>query len=472
MLNMTDPSILIRLPLSVGRSILSNWLVIKFVGLLDNAYCSHIERSSFLELLQRTTEILDIVDQNPCRSPRMQPSFDHKLKWLVKRCVTSSSFSYYSNLALPVRLFKAFMKINATTLKHVSLRTNNKIIKFVLDTMAISLCSLEIVDIPFGTPPGNCTVDWMPALATVLRNSCASLTEIRRISPLNWKLFFPCDLQFSSLKTIRISVDSDDDLVSICRAAPNLTTIDISSARCTHIGFEAIGECCPKLHTLSISCAGNTVDLDRALEAIARKCLNLSVLQIDTCAQLTNAGIMAFSRHNIPLKGLHLTRNDTLNVTDAALEAIALSAAAAGSLEHLTLGPCAGINGTGVVAIARECRKLRCLDLNSLSTMTAENIMAMIPHLTGVIKIGLFQSPVTDEVLELIAEHMPMLEELTISCGSFTTEGLIPIALKCEKLEHLRVGPKFASAFSKLSIALWEKARPGFKISGYNHFAF
>lgn len=70
--------------------------------------------------------------------------------------------------------------------------------------------------------------------------------------------------------------------------------------------------------------------------------------------------------------------------------------------------------------------------------------LANIPYLQNLRILSAKDRAVYDAMLQLIADHMPQLEELNIQSldvfPAFTYEGVDPVVKQCEKLKFLIVG--------------------------------
>lgn len=135
----------------------------------------------------------------------------------------------------------------------------------------------------------------------------------------------------------------------------------------------------------------------------------------------------------------------------------------------MSISECLGIFGSVIEDVATRCQLLHTLEIKDYySDLQPDELIAALPHLTNLTKFVLQYELLNDEMLQLIATHMPMLQHLgigafTIERREFTSTGLTSIALQCERLQYLELaqGEVFLSDITQ---ALWEKLRPGIVI--------
>lgn len=87
-------SVFLHLPASVGRHIVSQWLSVNAVGVLDVAYCNHGKRSTFLDILSNS-EASDI------ETAFIGGKYFYRLHWMKMRNVKCTTFILYRMGTLP-----------------------------------------------------------------------------------------------------------------------------------------------------------------------------------------------------------------------------------------------------------------------------------------------------------------------------------------------------------------------------------
>lgn len=447
-------ALLFQLPISVGRSVLSNWLSVECLSALDVAYCNHDERSNFLDLLAGSE-----LSSRDCEFD--EPSTLSKLAWITTRKTKCSEF--HSSVRVTTdeecSILSAFLALTAPNMKVVVLDCDANTIQVILDTLAVNKCVLEALLV---TPTNIGNVE-MPrvfkSIVTILSNSASKITEFEVHSLLNLALHLEDGIVFPALKDVHFRPVSDADLVRLASAAPNLQLLDITHPRCSDVGLAAIARCCAHVTTFLLAFSRHLEHIDEGVAAIAM-CPKLRVICLSECTNLTNNGLTAVVTRCIQLEELIV---ESQRVTDAPFVSLAHSANAK-TLKCLVFNNCTAVTGTGIVAIATHCTALETLSSNDARFLASASIMLAIPHMKRVTNLSLRYHQVDDAMLVQIADHMPQLHYLDITpdteISSFTSTGLMFVAMKCEKLYSLDMG-RAHHAMHNLAIALWKKLRPG-----------
>lgn len=451
------------LPTSVGRNILSNWLNAKSLGKLDVAYCSRSERALFLEHLT-DCETLD--------KDFLAQLLVSRLSWMTTRNVKCATFNLHAKTpfkgVVDWSVVSAFFQSTACKLRNVRIHSDHATIDALLDLVSANKCTLQNLTVQSHSfqPRLPLTVARNTVLQNILRNSVDTLTEFQEHFLERWPSIVVSGLSFSSLRVLDINISCDEDLLNICRAAPNIQEMILSTPICSNLGLSTIAEYCKSLTSLDVSAkrghGPERID-EGGMAAIAKSCRNLNVLSLSNCEQLTDSALITIATHCANLSELKVTTRDIGLITDASLYALAHGKFAE-SLRVLELEGCRTITGAGILEIAKHCPHLKELNLSDTSVELMTTLPAAIPYLKNVHIFQLSQNAITDEVLESIGEHMSALEDLDISEGDnyYTTTGLMSIALNCEKLKVLYVNENM-EGLNDLVVAVWQKLRPGLK---------
>lgn len=272
------------------------------------------------------------------------------------------------------------------------------------------------------------------SIVTILANSASKITELEVNSLFNLALHFEEGIVFPALKQVYLWPISDADLVNLANAAPNLQLIDIDimHPRSSDAGLAAIIRCCPHVETFRLSYSHHVVHADEGLAAIAM-CPKLQVICLGECTTVGDTDLTAVVTHCTQLEELIV---ESPRITDAPFVSLAHSANAK-TMKCLVLNTCSAVTGTGIVAVATHCPILSTLNCYRATSLTIDNMKLAIPHLQQVICLSIDGLPFDDEVLQLIAEHIPHLHNLGIAPVAdeymFTSTGLMHIAMKkCE----------------------------------------
>lgn len=231
-------SLLLNLPVSIGHTILSTWLVNQDYARLDIAHCGNADRSTFLE---RLTEIQEI-DVVICWESQKQ-IFIRKLQWMMARHVTCALFSYH---VVDVELTPAdlavlndYLALSAPHQTCVYICSNHAMIstllRLIIDhKLALTKLSVQSWDRISRHAP------WDIEIGTILHNSAAVLVELMVQCSVSYRNHIAeHDLYFPSLRTLDITGVNEKDLVA---SAPNLVHLALKHPLCDSIYRSALVE--------------------------------------------------------------------------------------------------------------------------------------------------------------------------------------------------------------------------------------
>lgn len=453
--------------------LVSQWLTAKSVGLLDRAYCNHQERESFLHVLQNSTA-------SDIESSYDRDNYYHRLRWMNARNVKCSTFSFNSAREPPadkMELVTAYLIRNASYLRSVAVKSKKQeVIVWLLGLLVTHSCRLTVLSVKIGFPAGK-QPHYYDSLKTLLLSSAAVLSNLCALCAMDWEFLTVEGACFPVLQRAELSVYGDADMHHICKASPHLKSIELIQTMCTSQGVAAIGQHCNELHTLN---AGDSIlqnDMDAGIVAVAEGCPQLKSLHLPN-ALVSDIGLVAVATHCTQLEELHLDNNDL--ITDATLTALA-SSACASTLRSLRLQGCTTITGTGILAVATHCTFLQALDVSYMHNITAAELVVIVPHLAN---IRWFSAPYTvdnNAVFCLIAEHMPLLEELILTTPFVDDDGggsdgdggggyvrvseVTELVRKCAKLRVLNLSEGLYNVTYK-DVARWRKLCPELELVG------
>lgn len=113
------------------------------------------------------------------------------------------------------------------------------------------------------------------------------------------------------------------------------------------------------------------------------------------------------------------------------------------ALRSLSLATCQRVTDVAASTLFSKLPALRQLDISHCSGLTSASLLALLgsgksPHLRTLRMAGC--AAVNAAVLKALPQGCPVLCELDVSeCGGVTNEGLVPVLLRCEKLEVLEI---------------------------------
>lgn len=445
---------------------MSQWLPVEASAQLDIAYCSHLMRSRYLELLANSAAVdFAVVSYGEVEFGRM--------RWMVERKVRGSDFAFFAGSlsAEDEQTIAAYIRMSANCLKTVCISAENRAATITvlqllanicvphitkLELLSCNLCEYRLCD--------DTLLDLGAVVETILRNSAASLEYLTLQCAV---LHVLEGVGLPALKYIQLSGCDDAPLHIIGSVAAQLQSIKLDESCCTGAGLAAIAQHCTGLQSVEINGAWEPQefdDFDEGLAALVKTCTNLTHLCMQGCYFLTDVGMYAIATHSTRLEDLTLFCNDI--TTDALLIALAHSSSAR-TLQAVHLKWCDALIGACVVELATHCTSL----LNLSASLRGEflaHLKLAIPNLSCIRKLDISHLPVDNTVLQLIAEYIPRIEELNVGRGigdaaEYSSPGFGAIAIRCEKLRILNLCPS-SNDEGKLVETLWKQLRPGLAI--------
>jgi hypothetical protein len=196
------------------------------------------------------------------------------------------------------------------------------------------------------------------------------------------------------------------------------------------------GEACVNLQELEITqqCASDVVI---GWQAIALGCPDLRTIRADFC-QMSDRGLTALAEGCRKLQSVTIY-DDRNGVTDAAVSALGVHCA---DLRVLHQSGCAAVTDTGLCILVKGCARLSTLSLSGPmcgdSTMLALSEHA--PHLR-VLKLT-YTPGVTDTGMIAVAKHCRKLRDVLLIGLSITNESIMTIATCCKFLRSARFHPQ------------------------------
>jgi hypothetical protein len=241
-----------------------------------------------------------------------------------------------------------------------------------------------------------------------------------------------------SIRVIKLDPNvslNDDELLNLLAFVPNLEVLELRKAnKLTDKSMIRVSHYCSQLKSFGVTGALLTY---RSAHYLGR-CRQLSKLTLGSCPNLSSLTLLPFAELNIEY--LDLSGCKWLNVTDTAYDLGSFQ-----YLTHLNLVCCDVISTEFIRSLAivnddgRPC--LPNLQDFSITGSTIIDDSAMIPFIKthGNIR-GLFllECAITDETLEAIAHHLPLLHNLEVSfCTRLTSRGVRHLINHCSRLALL-----------------------------------
>ncbi|EEY60232.1 sporangia induced conserved hypothetical protein [Phytophthora infestans T30-4] len=289
--------------------------------------------------------------------------------------------------------------------------------------------------------------------------------ESKQISDVALEQLCRCvSLQTLSLHCVKLT---DESLIAISRACPQLTKVDLSG--CSGVrddGILAIAANCPKLQKINLNMCRRITD--RSIMALAQHAsLSLEEIILDRCLKVSGPAICFLMRTQRSLRSLSIARcpkvqgADFYNLSEKAQKkwicklatldlsgcaglddrgAAALITANRYTLRYLNLGALSSLGSDTFTAIAR-CTELESLDLSLCRTLQNCDLMTIAsgcPHLSTLLLQGC--DALGDVGLKALASRAANLQRLSLEfCYNMTDEGFAAVVSYCPDLLHLNI---------------------------------
>ncbi|XP_078432399.1 EIN3-binding F-box protein 1-like [Wolffia australiana] len=219
-----------------------------------------------------------------------------------------------------------------------------------------------------------------------------------------------------------------------------LRSLSVTSCAVTDVGLGALARGCPALKKLHLrrciypSDAGLTV-----LAAAAAG--SLETLSLEECNRVTVVGVLGVlaSQANKRLKSLELA--GCVGVKDLPAAASLAGCAPCLSLRSLSVSRCPGFGDSGLALVGKLCPRLQQISLSGLAGVTEAGLIPLFEScqlgLDEVVLSGC--ANVTDAAVSALVErHGGTLQSLALEgCARVTDAGLVAVADRCILLENL-----------------------------------
>ncbi|XP_047977514.1 F-box/LRR-repeat protein 3-like [Salvia hispanica] len=237
-----------------------------------------------------------------------------------------------------------------------------------------------------------------------------------------------------SLKVLRIDGARvrDPMLKIISNNCKCLTEVGLGKCRVTDTGIWHLVSGCVNLKVLDLTCCSDLTD--SAILAIARSCRDLSCLKLECCNLLGEGSLNHLGSHCRFLEEIDLT--DCSGINDIGLKYLSRCS----ELVSLKLGLCVNISDKGLSYMASNCSKIRELDLYRCEGIGDGGLAAISRSCKKLKVLNLsYCDGVTDEGMA----YLSSLEELSSlemrSLRNITATGLTKLAAGCRRLAELDV---------------------------------
>jgi hypothetical protein len=441
---------IVELPGDIGASILSNWIDMKTLAILDSAMCASEMRAEFLAIFGNQSFVVDTMYLTKTTA---KVNYVQHVVWLMKRHVRVQNWTVNSDM---VELYSptsvpniAGPHVRSLYLHHLTAEETHKV-SSTLAAVCSELQKLEMVQCQRWTT--------LSTLGSAARMSLQELT-IRHCEDDCTESYD----QFANLQKLHIrclhGTDVAMSVTELLITAPNLIDLRLSSLYQCPINDKG-------LQVLSAHAAWLAIlELDiqhqkftpAALISLAESCTRLKTLALLCGDKVNGAVVEAFALNCGLLDGLKLWGR----FTPASLAAVAKHCGSRLRYLSLDMNRCAK---NGLVVIAGHCQNLEELQLHHCGFQLGKLLVRLVSSLPRLKELLLMNSSaITDEVLVAIAAHLPNLQHLGICCCGYeyTEAGAQALVTSLTQLQRFNIRSCDTSAFTPALRKRWQEASPG-----------
>jgi hypothetical protein len=416
--------------------ILTQWVSIDSLLVLDSANCNKKHRAGYLKLL-RSKEFC--ISKLP--SSRAIPT--RGIDWFVIRNVRIKEVIIDGGLIEEQESVKHFLPVISPRVE--KLRSVGLDIAELCpaDTTFPRLHSLTIeADRKEGLMLDGERLEELLA-------SCRALKRLR-LKSCDLRNSFASDLALADLQMLHIAdcgIDSGT-MCTLLSASPSLRSFYTDAQNDGDACLDELAAHCPLLQVLAHGLSSVAV-----LENVLVACPLIEVVEFTSSA--SDELLLSVLQHCKRLRAL-CWRGGSGEMSDACAQALQVRMP---DLTHLSLLEWEVESEEFVLDLASQSSNLRSLTL-SVSDVSPEALTELIRNLTNVTELNFVNVWHGDAVLESIAKHCPKLEVLHLCCmEGYTENGILAVAQACTALRQLSVR-QGDGVLTSTVLGFWQLLRP------------
>ena len=205
---------------------------------------------------------------------------------------------------------------------------------------------------------------------------------------------------------------------AIARACPQLLRLDLGSNDISDGALQIVSQACPLLERLVLEEGGIG---DVAIQAVAQRCARLEELNVNECANLTDAAFLAVAQGCPRLRSLIIWS----------------------SWPWSDRPPRPKVTDTAICALAQQCPHIEILELCGLESLTDAAIQAVAIGCPSLKELDAsLCCQLTDAAVQSLVHHSSSLSNLKLrGCAKITTSGVSALAQISPPLKYLDVRP-------------------------------
>jgi hypothetical protein len=448
--------IIVALPETVAREVLTGWLELKHIVRLDSAFCEAKTRAVYLN----TAYAEGIVYPVQCDA-----RYSFSAPWCMLRDVQVDGVCLQGDLASNATLREKYLTLYGKKFQWVKYCERfNQAVTYstnILATIRQECYNLNRIALSGLADGGRVTIHWDDAL-TSLMQSCARLTTLHLIRVPVTKLGLGVALSHcKSLVELQLWLPGVE--VPAEAAIPSLTSLDMRSCTVHDSVMISIGNLCPNIRNLYVFNQNDNAITDTGVQAVLLGCPLLRDTGVEYAKDIsqelrvelakrrdyTTLNFARWQKINSPLAEGVLTVCPSLvefaccggfgwwEVDDATL---AVCAQHCLLLERITVVKCASVTAGGPLPLLYAGNNLREVVFASCERLNDEVVLAIARHCPRLEVCRVFGSKsLTDRAVVLLAEGCPLMRDVTVGGLGIHDVSLVALATNCPSLRKLQV---------------------------------
>lgn len=248
-------------------------------------------------------------------------------------------------------------------------------------------------------------------------------------------------------------------LYALERKCPHLRELYITDGLFESLdgeGLLSIAQGCPKFETLVLG----EFAADLELGELAKKCPNLTRLDIGMNQDLSHAGLLTLAENTSKLRSFELDNCYMRGIEDEALIRLLQRNP---YLQNLKVESWLNITPAALLQIPTCCVHLQSLQLGNFETISADVFVSLLDGCRALTSLALLACDnINDAVVTQITQCCPKLRHLELAeCGEgFSTEALTALFTACTQLEYLNFEENICTTLSDTTLSALGKNCP------------
>jgi hypothetical protein len=445
--------LLLDLPVSLTKVLLSEWVELKGLTKLDSACCHWITRGAYLTILRAEPPLAPFIAE---LKEQYRMGFMH---WILARGLTVRKFEFRDGKSEELDVCTSFLGVVGEHLE--TLHASSPTAESPLMDVASAICTQLKHFVLQANFRDSASVRFDPLLVR-----CAQTLEGVKLY-LNPEQSSLKAFALPKLRHLHIIAPGGIAVAALSesiRQCPLLVSFHCAGLGSDDTCLDALAAHCPRLKVLGFGSFGTSSEaLRRLLQARPLLEVVEAMPLYHGVESVSGAQLETIAQYGANIRALQFTLSDDTSVGDASLAAIAQMP----RLTHLRINELPHLSDTVVQAWtsnARFCATLMELELPELGMGVSEAALtSLLSGLSQLRKLNLaYCDCVTDNLLRVVSQNVHLEVLAIVECSGFTEACIIPLSEGCPALRKLCVSYREPGegVFSPLVQHLWRLHRP------------